>query len=294
MKRLLLFLPVLLAGSFLISCGDDDDACTPTTWYRDADGDGFGDASDMLEDCVQPEGYVMDNTDCDDSNADINPGAEEDDFDGIDSNCDGTVESIIIWTGPNLTFNKPDSADWTDPQYQDKITEKVTFTRQHRRQLYNYQWWQDTFSQDADDQALNAEFWNDTPANFDFTPTGGTKGVKWALLDNTGGSENWDPDFPLYGTLGDTTHFYSFHNIGSFVRYLENGSKITEVLDNFTITTDTDQQLTGTSLPDLEGKKLGVWLVEENIFFTLTFTKWGSGDQNPGGGFTYERSTKQY
>ncbi|MEQ8477255.1 MAG: kelch repeat-containing protein [Fulvivirga sp.] len=44
-----------------------------TIWYADVDGDGYGDASSTLVQCSQPLNYVLDNTDCDDSNAAINP-----------------------------------------------------------------------------------------------------------------------------------------------------------------------------------------------------------------------------
>jgi uncharacterized repeat protein (TIGR01451 family) len=42
------------------------------TYFADADGDGFGNSDMPLTACEgMPEGYVMDNTDCDDSNADV-------------------------------------------------------------------------------------------------------------------------------------------------------------------------------------------------------------------------------
>ena len=43
--------------------------CTPTIWYADADGDGYGDAAMTLEACEAPQGYVANATDCDDTEA---------------------------------------------------------------------------------------------------------------------------------------------------------------------------------------------------------------------------------
>ncbi len=40
---------------------------TVTTFYADNDGDGFGDATSFVESCIQPNGYVGDNLDCDDN-----------------------------------------------------------------------------------------------------------------------------------------------------------------------------------------------------------------------------------
>jgi len=60
----------------------------PVDWYYDADGDGYGDASDPLSSCEALAGYSRTGDDCDDTNAAVNPGAAEV-CDGGDEDCDG-------------------------------------------------------------------------------------------------------------------------------------------------------------------------------------------------------------
>ena len=62
------------------------------TYYSDADGDGYGNAAVSVVDCVQPSGYVTNNTDCNDAVAAANPGQTEVLYNGFDDNCDGQLD----------------------------------------------------------------------------------------------------------------------------------------------------------------------------------------------------------
>lgn len=75
----------------------DSDATDMVTSYVDADGDDYGDATTGIVDCGVQKGYVTDGTDCDDTDAEIHPGADETDCQGeIDYNCDGSVGSADL------------------------------------------------------------------------------------------------------------------------------------------------------------------------------------------------------
>ncbi|HJN76474.1 MAG TPA: MopE-related protein [Myxococcota bacterium] len=70
---------------------DEDDAIDADTWYADTDSDDYGDAASSTTACSEPSGYVSDATDCDDTDSDTYPGADEY-CDGHDDDCDGDID----------------------------------------------------------------------------------------------------------------------------------------------------------------------------------------------------------
>jgi hypothetical protein len=98
-------------------------------YFADADGDGFGNPNVVTEspDPEPPPGFVIDNTDCDDTDPAVNPAADEVCDNGIDDDCDGFVDGcgsdcngngtpdfLDILNGTSLDCNAngvPDSCD---------------------------------------------------------------------------------------------------------------------------------------------------------------------------------------
>ena len=73
---------------------DDDSDLDPSsggTYYADDDLDGYGDSTDVVVACEEPSGYVSDDSDCDDGEADINPAAT-DECNGLDDDCSGYAD----------------------------------------------------------------------------------------------------------------------------------------------------------------------------------------------------------
>lgn len=73
----------------------DVDAVDALDFYRDQDRDGYGDPSIHSRVCEAPPGFVARADDCDDTRADINPGAIEI-TDGIDQNCNRLVDEHLL------------------------------------------------------------------------------------------------------------------------------------------------------------------------------------------------------
>ncbi len=78
-------------------CNGIDDNCdgvkdaADTTWFADADGDGYGDDTTAVATCSPPEGYITVGGDCVDSDPEIHPNAAEL-CNTVDDDCDGVAD----------------------------------------------------------------------------------------------------------------------------------------------------------------------------------------------------------
>lgn len=97
-----------------ITVADLDQA--PVTYYLDSDNDGYGDPNSFIIECLPnaPNGYSINDFDCDDLNAEINPDAPDSVGNNIDENCDGVdgdslsieehdSKKVLIYPNPFIT-----------------------------------------------------------------------------------------------------------------------------------------------------------------------------------------------
>jgi len=103
------FSPLVSSGTINVSytlkteiCNGIDDDCDGsvdegllTTYYADADGDGYGSDVSTTQACSVPVGYVSIGGDCNDNNNSINPDAVEI-CNGVDDDCDGNIDNGIV------------------------------------------------------------------------------------------------------------------------------------------------------------------------------------------------------
>ncbi|MDY6836849.1 MAG: putative metal-binding motif-containing protein [Thermodesulfobacteriota bacterium] len=98
--------------------GVTDENCAIITYYRDADGDGYGDPMDSTTGTTPPSGYVADSSDCDDSDSNVNPGATEQ-CNGYDDDCDSFTDEgcpLLYWDGDSDGYGNPAGPTTKIPQ----------------------------------------------------------------------------------------------------------------------------------------------------------------------------------
>lgn len=117
MKRIInigISLTLLITAIFIIG-----PACSgglTVTWvylYEDVDGDGYGagEAVAFNDDDTIPINFIEDNTDCDDSNADVYPGATEIPNNLIDEDCNGQIAITFYVDQDEDGFGNPNSSN---------------------------------------------------------------------------------------------------------------------------------------------------------------------------------------
>ncbi|MFN0274715.1 MAG: MopE-related protein [Chitinophagales bacterium] len=70
--------------------------CSPDTYYVDADSDGFGNELVSVLACTLPDGYVNNHHDCDDTDPEIYPFADEV-CNSLDDDCDGDIDEELLF-----------------------------------------------------------------------------------------------------------------------------------------------------------------------------------------------------
>ncbi|MCB9611400.1 MAG: hypothetical protein H6721_09040 [Sandaracinus sp.] len=98
------------------ACNERDDDCDGSVdeglvlerYWPDADRDGFGDPDgESVMACARPDGYSLDDLDCDDGDVDVSPVAAER-CNGVDDDCDGTPDDLE----GNVFYRDADGDGW--------------------------------------------------------------------------------------------------------------------------------------------------------------------------------------
>lgn len=148
-------------------------------FFDDIDGDGYGGALHCAY--TQPAGTVLNNTDCNDACFTCHPGAPEI-CDGLDNDCDGTVDMILTATN-GLRF--------------DGVDDNVQIGSWFNEQVFTIEFWakpgatQNNYAMIIDDNHSGGIRWNsqqqfNNTNTYDFSAglSGGSAGVTYTLTAN--------------------------------------------------------------------------------------------------------------
>lgn len=113
MKYLKFSIFLFLGAAILVSSCKEEEPCIETDWYEDADGDGLGNPDVSQMSCDQPDGYVADNSDQNDTGTNSTPLSAFDEFnpDAVTISFDGDEITIVSTGLPNHTSPYWDSTN---------------------------------------------------------------------------------------------------------------------------------------------------------------------------------------
>ena len=109
--KYLKFSIIILLGATLCFTACEEDDCIEAVWYEDADGDGLGNPNVSRVACEQPEGYVADNTDPNDTGIVSTPVSAFDEF-----NPDAVT---VSFNGNEITIQSNGLPNHTSPYWED-------------------------------------------------------------------------------------------------------------------------------------------------------------------------------
>ena len=156
---------------------DESDAVDASTWYRDVDGDDYGDANDSIGSCTEPAGYADNGDDCDDTDADLNP----DTVWYADSDSDGfgdasTTQTVCEQPSGYIDDDNTDcddgdgsinpDADEICNDVDDDCDSLIDDADSDVEQASQSQWWPDSDSDTYGDEDATATYACDQPSGY--------------------------------------------------------------------------------------------------------------------------------